>query len=93
MKLCLVSESFLPTLGGAEVAVHSLASEFAASGINTTVLTASANKMDNFDARYAIEYFPHTPRDLMKGEVFALRLLYLLSTKILGFRLPKSFRR
>ncbi len=77
MKLCLVSESFLPRIGGAEVAVHCLASNFSQSGIETTVLTESSNQVDNLSSPYSIMHFLHTPRDILKGPLFALRLLYL----------------
>lgn len=77
MKLCLVSESFLPTIGGAEVAVHCLASEFCRQGIETTVLTESSNRVNNFSSLYKVQHFLHTPRNILKGPLFALRLLML----------------
>lgn len=67
MNIALLSGSFLPTLGGAEVVVDSLAKEFVKKGHNVTVFTETlTDKQDyecNFD--YDVYRFPYNAKYCM----------------------------
>ena len=79
MKICLVSHSFLPTIGGAELVVHHLATYFSKMGHEVVVFTHKKHQKANFKADYRIEYYPRTPDKyvrFLQGYIF---MIYLLS--------------
>ena len=77
MKICLVSPSFLPTIGGAELAVHHLAKSLTDAGNEVVVFTSRKKKKQEFVADYKIKYYPRMPRGYLQGHVFALFLVLL----------------
>jgi len=80
MKICLVSHSFLPTIGGAELVVHHLATYFSKVGHEVVVFTHKKNKKANFRVDYRIAYYPRTPEKyvrFLQGYIFMIFLLSL----------------
>lgn len=57
MRIALVTTSFLPRIGGAEYAVHSLAREWAAQGHEVCVLNALTDRASVPDAPYEVRRY------------------------------------
>ncbi|MEO8428850.1 MAG: glycosyltransferase family 4 protein [Verrucomicrobiota bacterium] len=57
MRIALVTESFLPRLGGAEFVVHHLATQWTAQGHDVCVFNTHAAQASQPDARYRVSRF------------------------------------
>lgn len=77
LRICLVSHSFLPTIGGAELAVHHLAKIMSVAGNEVVVFTSKKKKKREFVVNYKIKYYPRLPRGYLQGHIFALFLLLI----------------
>ncbi len=77
MKICMVSHSFLPTIGGAELVVHNLSKHLTMSGEDVYVFTHLKNDNTTFQSNYNIQYYPRTPKEIAQGYTFAIALFLL----------------
>jgi len=77
MKICLVSHSFLPKIGGAELAVHYLAEELTKIGEKVIVLASTRKLRKQFDSNYKVAYYPLMPRGYLQGYIFAIFMFFL----------------
>jgi glycosyltransferase involved in cell wall biosynthesis len=77
LRICLVSDSFLPTIGGAELAVHHLANAMSVAGNEVVVFTSRKKEKQEFVVDYMIKYYPRMPRGYLQGYVFALFLVLI----------------
>ncbi len=78
MKICLVSHSFLPTIGGAELVVHHLATYLSKKGHEVVVFTHKKNQEAKFKTDYRIACYPRTPEKyvrFLQGYIFMIFLL------------------
>jgi L-malate glycosyltransferase len=76
MNLCLYTATFLPTIGGAELVLHALASALTAQGHSVTVLAPLVRRADNqVEAPYRLRRYQRP-----SSKRFGVRqiLLYLL---------------
>ncbi len=76
MNLCLYTATFLPTIGGAELVLHALASALTAQGHRVTVLAPAVRRIDNrVEASYRLRRYQRP-----SSKRFGVRqtLLYLL---------------
>jgi glycosyltransferase involved in cell wall biosynthesis len=73
----MVSHSFLPTIGGAELVVHNLSKHLAKSGEDVFVFTHHKKDKTTFQSNYNIQYYPRTPKEIAQGYTFAISLLLM----------------
>jgi glycosyltransferase involved in cell wall biosynthesis len=67
----------LPKIGGAEIAVHNVATNLVKMGVATTILTCRREKLNSVNLNYQINYYYEMPRGHLQGHVFLARLLLL----------------
>jgi glycosyltransferase involved in cell wall biosynthesis len=77
MKICIVSHSFFPTIGGAELVVHNLAKHMTLIGEKVVVFTNHKNRDPLFKSIYKVKYYPRTPKKILQGFFFCINLILL----------------
>ncbi len=77
LKVCQICHSFLPVIGGAEIAVHNIAKNLTQLGVNVSVLTSRGYKQNSIHSNYPIHYYYRTPKGSFQGIVLLARLLIL----------------
>jgi len=80
MKICFISHSFLPTIGGAELVVHHLSNSLMNMGHEVFVLTHGKKTKKNMGSSYKILFYPRPPKEIFQAQVLAF-YLYLFYRK------------
>ena len=80
LKICLVSPSFLPSTGGAELAVHHIAMHLKEIVDKVVVFTQASRFGQKYDLNYEVRFYPKIPKGYLKGYIFALYLILLQKT-------------
>jgi glycosyltransferase involved in cell wall biosynthesis len=77
MKICVVSHSFFPTIGGAELVVHHLSKHMTIMGEEVIVFTHHKNFCSSFQFNYNVKYYPRVPKEILQGFIFSLFLILI----------------
>ena len=77
MKICLISHSFLPSIGGSQLAVHHLSKTLTKMGHDVYVLTHYKNTKRDLQLNYNLLFYPRVPKELLQPQVTAFYLLYI----------------
>lgn len=79
MKICVTSHTFLPTIGGAELAMHHLSRALTQMGEEVVVFAPGNNLVRKFITDYKIKFYPLIPKGkkYFQGYIFAANLYFL----------------
>ncbi len=77
MKICVVSHSFFPTIGGAELVVHHLSKHMTMIGEDVVVFTHHRKYNTLIKSNYNVKFYPRTPKEFVQGYIFATSLFIL----------------
>lgn len=79
MRICLATSTFLPTIGGAEIAIHHLSNALTQMGEEVVIFAPKNKSLRNFNLGYKIESYPmmYRGKKYIQGYIFATYLIII----------------